>query len=236
MRVDLFTSAGTKKGTLELPEALFGGKINAGLMHLAVVRQQANRRRPIAHVKTRGEVRGSTRKLFQQKGTGRARRGPIRSPLLRGGGRAFGPRNERNFRKDMPKSMRRSALLSALAHAARMGKIVALEKYEGDAKTKSVVTLLSKLPITSGRRVLVVLPCHEVSLERGARNVPRVKTLLAPYLNPEDLLGSHHIVFLVDAIKVAEDTFAKSTTKTKSTKSSKISSNSSQSSLSSSSS
>ncbi len=233
MTIDLYTSTGEKKGSLELSAALFESKVNEGLMHLMLTMQQGNRRKAIAHVKTRGEVRGSTRKLYQQKGTGRARRGPIRSPILRGGGKAFGPRKERNFTKSMPKNMRRAALLSCLSFVALKKRILALEGYGEDHKTKTFVSLLRKLPVSYGRRVLVVIPKHMEGLERGARNVPGVKTLLAPYLNPEDLLSAHHIIFLEEALKVAEGTFGKSTTKEKSTKSTKKSSNSSHSALSS---
>lgn len=209
MKADLFTATGTKKGSLELPAALFEAKINQGLMHLALVRQQSNRRHPIAHVKHRGEIVGSTKKMFQQKGTGSARRGPIRSPLLKGGGKAFGPRNEANFIKDMPKKMRRAALFSCLSLRAKEGAIIGLESYPDDIKTKNFMTLLKKLPVEFGRRILIVLGARNRGLELSARNVPRVRTILAQYLNPEDILVSKNIIFLEDAVKVAEDTFTK---------------------------
>lgn len=208
MKIDLYSSTGQKSGAIELPASMFGVEVNKGLMHLALLRQQSNRRRPIAHVKTRGEVVGSTKKLFQQKGTGRARRGPVRSPLLKGGGKTFGPRNTANFYKDMPKKMRRAALFSCLSDAAkRTGCLLALEQYPDDVKTKNFYALLKKLPLEIGRRILVVLPAHTHGIERAARNVPRVKTILAPYLNPEDIITARHIVFLADAIRVAEETF-----------------------------
>ncbi len=213
MTIDVYSSVGEKSGSLELPPALFAAPINKGLMHLALVRQLSNRRMPIAHVKTRGEIVGSTKKLFQQKGTGRARRGPVRSPLLKGGGKTFGPRNNANYVKEMPKKMRRNALFSCLSHAALTGSILALENYPEEMKTKAFTTLLKKLPVELGRRILVVLPAHHRGLELSARNIPRVKTLLAPYLNPQDVLQSRHIIFLVDAIKVAEETFTKKSEK-----------------------
>lgn len=210
MNIDVYTATGEKKGSLQLAASLFEAPINKGLMHLALVRQQSNRRHPIAHVKHRGEIAGSTKKMFQQKGTGRARRGPIRSPLLRGGGKAFGPRNEANFVKDMPRKMRRAALLSCLSLRAKEGAILGLENYPDDIKTKSFLVLLKKLPVEFGRRIVFVLAGRHRGLELSARNVPRVKTIFAQYLNPEDVLGSQRIVFLVDAFKVAEDTFGKS--------------------------
>lgn len=207
MTIDVYSSTGTKSGSVELPPALFEAPVNTGLMHLAVVRQQSNRRNPIAHVKTRGEIIGSTKKLFQQKGTGRARRGPIRSPLLKGGGKTFGPRNNANFTKDMPKKMRRAALFSCLSVCAKQGSIIGLENYPDDTRTKTLFALLKKLPVELGRKILIVLPAHHKGLELSARNLPRVKTLLAPYLNAEDLLMAKKVIFLVDAIKVAEETF-----------------------------
>lgn len=207
MKVDLYSSVGEKKGSIELPTTLFEAAINPGLVHEALIRQQSNRRTPVAHVKTRSEVVASTRKLYQQKGTGRARRGSASANLLRGGAKAFGPRNDRNFKKDMPKKMRRAALFSCLSMSAKAGKVIGLEGYGSDSKTKAFVDLLSKLPVSPGRKIVFVLPNHMEALERGSRNVPGVKTILAPYLNPEDVLGAHSLVFLVEALKVAEETF-----------------------------
>ncbi len=209
MNIDIYTATGTKKGSLELPAALFEAPINKGLMHLALIRQQSNRRNSIAHVKHRGEVVGSTKKMFQQKGTGRARRGPGRSPLLRGGGKAWGPRNEANFVKDMPKKMRRAALFSCLSLRASEGAILGLESYPEDIKTKTFFALLKKLPVELGRRITIVLPAHHRGIELSARNVPRVKTILASYLNPEDVLGSQRLIFVADAVSVAEKTFVR---------------------------
>lgn len=208
MKIDVYSSTGIKAGSLELPAAMFEAPIRQGLMHLALVRQQSNRRIAIAHVKRRSEVAGSTRKLYAQKGTGRARRGSIRSPLLRGGGKSFGPRKDANFTKEMPRKMRRAALFSCLSWAAKQGQIVGLENYPEESKTKALHALLKKLPLELGRRIVLVLPAHHRGLELSARNIPRVKTLLAPYLNPEDILGARKIVFVGDAVRVAEDVFA----------------------------
>ncbi len=214
MKIDVYTATGTKNGSVELPASLFEAPINKGLMHLALVRQQSNRRHSIAHVKHRGEVVGSTKKMFQQKGTGRARRGPLRSPLLRGGGKAFGPRNESNFFKGMPKKMRRAALFSCLSMKAQEGVVLGLENYPDTVKTKQFLGMLKKMPVELGRRIVIVLAERHRGIEMSARNIPRVKTIFAQYLNPEDVLGSNHIIFLVDALKVAEETFVKADTRT----------------------
>ncbi len=208
MTIDVYTATGTKKGTATLPASIFEAPINEGLMHQALVRQQSNRRQATAHTKSRGEVQGSTRKLFQQKGTGRARRGSIRSPLLRGGGKAFGSQKDRNYTKDMPRKMRRMALLSCLSLQAKNGAILGLEGYPDAIKTKDAATLFGKLPVELGRRILVVLPARQDSLALSVRNLPGVKTVQVPYLNPEDVLVSKHIIFLTDAIEKTEALFA----------------------------
>lgn len=211
MPAHVFTATGEKKGTLELPAALFAAPIKLGLMHQYLVLQQSNRRQSAAHVKTRGEVQGSTKKLFGQKHTGRARRGPVRSPLLRGGGKAFGPRNVINYVKDMPQKMRHAALRSCLSLQAKKDAVLVLESYPDTIKTKQVTQLLAKLPVEMGRRILLVVPSGMRGLQLSVRNIPRVKALDARYLNPEDILTARHVIFLKDAIAIAEQTFAQTT-------------------------
>jgi large subunit ribosomal protein L4 len=211
MTIDLFSSTGSKVKTLELPASLFEAPTNWGLMHQAVVRQQNNRRQSGAHAKTRAEVQGSTRKLYSQKHTGQARRGAIRSPVLRGGGKAFGPRNMANYATRMPQKMRHAALRSCLSLQAQKGAVLAIESYPDTVKTKQLADLLKKLPIEHGRQVLLVSPAAHRSLQLSARNIDGVKTVYASYLNPEDVLGSRHIIFLADAINEAEKMFGKKT-------------------------
>jgi len=206
MTIDLYTATGTKKGTVTLPR-IFEVAINEGLMHQAVVRNQSNRRTAVAHTKRRGDIRGSTRKLFAQKGTGRARRGSVRSPLLRGGSKSFGPNKKMNFSKDMPRKMRRAALRCSLSAQAKNGVIIGLENYPDERQTKKMQELLGKLPVDIGRRILFVLPEKHEGLMLSTRNIPFVNTVLVQYLSPEDVLGARHIVFLADAIKKAEDLF-----------------------------
>ncbi|MBP9750614.1 MAG: 50S ribosomal protein L4 [Candidatus Peribacteraceae bacterium] len=212
MTIDLFSPAGTKTKSLSLPESLFSGEINSGLAHQFLMLQQSNRRHPIAHAKTRGEVAGSTKKLFQQKHTGNARRGPIRSPVMRGGGKAFGPNKMQNYELRMPKSMRRAAIRSCLSMQAKQGSIIALEGFGNDHKTKILAALLKKLPLKSDRRVLIIWGAKNEALLRSARNLPSVETLSAAYLNPEDLLKATAIVFLEDAVTEADRIFGKKST------------------------
>lgn len=209
MTIDIYSATGTKKSTQELPAVLFGGHINMDLMHQAVLLQQGNRRSPIAHAKNRGEVRGSTKKISPQKGSGRARRGPIRAPLLRGGGKAFGPRSDANFTRAMPKNMRHAALVSCLSVQAKNGAIMGLETYPDTVKTKALHSLLQKLPVQIGRRILFVVPAAHHALWMSARNIPRVKVITAPYINPEDVLLSRSIIFVGDSIEKAAAIFGK---------------------------
>lgn len=218
MKIDVYSATGTKKGTADLPASVFEAPVNEGLMHQAVMRQQGNRRDAIAYAKSRGEVRGSTRKLFSQKGTGRARRGSVRAPVLRGGGKAFGPKGNANFSKDMPKKMRHAALRSCLSLQAKNGIILGLEGYPNEVKTKQLATLLGKMPVDMGRSILLVMPEGHIELQLSARNIPGVKTVQAAYLSPEDVLNAHHMVLMVDALQKIEEMWGGQVTKSQSQK------------------
>ncbi len=207
MQTDLFSATGAKLQAVTLPASLFEATINEGLMHQALVRQQSNARRSTAHTKSRGEIAGSTKKLFAQKHTGRARRGPVRAASLRGGGKAFGSKKDRNYEKDMPQKMRHAALRSCLSLQAGKKAVLVLESYPATIKTKAVAELLGKLPVEQGRRILFVTAASHEGLRLSARNIAGVKTVTAAYLNPADVLGSRHLIFLQDAIGVAEKLF-----------------------------
>jgi large subunit ribosomal protein L4 len=218
MTIDVFSATGTKVKSMELPASLFDAPQNWGLMHQAVVMQQANRRQSPAHVKTQSEVQGSTRKIRAQKHTGGARHGAIRNPLMRGGGKIFGPRNIMNYTKDMPKKMRHAALRSSLSVMASKGAIIAIESFPDTIKTKSFAELLKKLPVDIGRNILIVSPAEHKALLLSARNVEAVHTVRASYLNAEEILNARHIVFLVDAIDQADKLFGKKETVANTTK------------------
>ena len=201
LKIDLYNQLGEKKGQLPVPEEIFGLKFNRDLVHQALVRQLSNARPGVyAHTKTKGEVNGTGKKPFRQKGTGNARQGSLRNPHNTGGGIAFGPRNNRNFEKMMPKKQRRLALFSALSQKLSEGKILALDKYESDAiKTKSFETMLHKLPIE--KDVLVVLEGKNEIIQKSSRNLPFVKTLFVNYLNISDLQKYDNVLFLEGAVK-----------------------------------
>jgi large subunit ribosomal protein L4 len=174
-----------------LNEAIFGAKPRAHLLHQTVVMQLANRRAGSAATKTKGFVRGGGKKPWKQKGTGRARSGSIRSPIWVGGGTVFGP-TPRDYSYRMPRSARREALLSALSVKHHDGKIIVVDKLELEAaKTKIMVKALAELKVTSA---LIVIAQADATIERSARNLPKIKVLRVEGLNVYDLLRYDHLI------------------------------------------
>ena len=194
MQITIYSQKGEAVGKATVPDEIFATEVNEELVHRAIVRQNSNARHPIAHTLTRAERAGSTRKLFRQKGTGRARPGDNRTPNRRKGGVSMGPRNERNFGLSMSKGEQKKALFSTLTMRAADESIFGLEGYTGDMKTKAFSTMLSKLPVKG--KVLVVLSDKNALIEKSSRNLPNVTTLTVNYLNPRDVLGSGSILFV----------------------------------------
>jgi len=207
MFVTMKDMTGNQVGEIELSDSIFAAPVNTSLMHQALVRQLANARQGTHSTKTRSEVRGGGRKPWRQKGTGRARHGSIRSPIWVGGGTIFGPR-PRKYTKQMPKKMRRAALRSALTVKANAGQLIVLDNISMEApKTKAMVELLDALGIDD-QSVLLVLPQQAAAVQRSARNLPQVKTLLANYLNIHDLLGYDAVVLSHESLKHIENWLA----------------------------
>jgi large subunit ribosomal protein L4 len=202
MLVPIRNLAGETVGEVELRDDIFDAPVSKPLMHQALVRQQANARLGTHNTKTRGEVRGSTRKIWRQKGTGRARHGSIKVNLWPGGGITFGPK-PRSYRKAMPRKMRRAAYRSALSVKAQDGQIVVLDALEmGAPKTREMVEMLDRLGLEGS--VLIMLPEKNENVERSARNLADVKTLRAAYLNVRDLLGYDTLLIPHGSLKVIE--------------------------------
>ena len=203
MQVDVHSVKGEITGRTEIRDDVFGVPFNEAVVHQALVMQLANRRLGTADTKRRGEVRGSTRKLFAQKHTGRARRGDIRSPMARGGGVAFGP-HRRTYRQTMPKKMRRLALRCVLSAKASDGKLKIVDKLQLDEpRTKGVLDILLALRV--GTSVIIVNAEAEANVIKSARNLPGVKTMPARLLNVADLLSHRAIIMTVDAVRRAEE-------------------------------
>jgi large subunit ribosomal protein L4 len=186
MKAPLFDISGKQKGTVDLQATHFGIVPNNGLIHRLLVLQQANGRHPIAHTKHRGEVAGSTKKMFKQKGTGNARMGDRRSPMRRGGGVVFGPRNTRNFAFAMNAQERRLALLSLLSIKAEAGAVKVAETLNGVGEKSK--TMSNWISTTAVSRPVIAITRDEKSSVYGAQNIANVRVVNVEYLNPHDLL------------------------------------------------
>ena len=192
---------------IELSQAIFALPFNEAVVHQAMVRQLANGRQGNASTKTRGEVSGSTRKLYPQKHTGRARRGDIKSPLLRGGGVVFGPK-PRTYRQSMPKKMRKLALKCLLSAKVREGNIRLVQELDFKGpKTKDMINVLSSLGIDSSTLILTAQSTPNVV--KSAANLPEVKVLPSALINVLDLLSYKMLVATVPAIRNIEQIWGK---------------------------
>lgn len=203
MKLDVYSQKGEKVSTIELSDAVFGVPFNEALVHQALLMQLANRRQGTADTKTRSEVNKSTRKLFAQKHTGRARRGGANSPLLKGGGVAFGP-HPRSYRQAMPKKMRRLALKSVLSAKANSGDLKVIDKLELDQpKTRDIFDMLVALGIDT--TVLIATGGADNYAFKSARNLAGVKMIPANLLNVADLLSCRGLIMTKAAVQKVEE-------------------------------
>ncbi len=208
MEVDVRNTRGQVVDRVEVSDLLFNAPMHPALVHQALVRQRANARTGTHSTKTRAEARGGGRKPWRQKYTGRSRQGSIRSPLWRHGGVAFGPK-PRSYRQDLPVRMRRQALRSVLSGKLTDGDMLIIDSFGLDRpRTRDVLAALQGLDISGPALLVTAEPDH--NLIRSARNVPRVKTLPARYLNVGDLLAHRTLVITLDAVRDAEDLWARS--------------------------
>lgn len=200
MEVKIYNQEGKEAWTIKLNESVFGLESNDWLVHRALVYQLANARINIAHTKTRGERRGSTRKIYKQKGTGRARMWGNRSPIRKKGWVAFGPRNNTNFSISMNKKERRLAINIVLSEKLRNNQIVVVEDIKiSEIKTKVMDSIFKALPIE--KTVLFALNWKNEVLEKSANNLTYVKNIQLWYLNVRDLLKYNTLVLLKDSVE-----------------------------------
>jgi len=186
---------------MELPDEVFNVPVKTHVLHDVVTMQLANRRSANPKVKHRGDVAGSTRKLYKQKGTGRARRGDIKSPLLRGGGVIFGP-DGRTYAHLLPKKVRQLALKMAISSKLQEKALVVLDGFDlAEIKTKAFIAVMQALQLKSA---LIVTETKNDTLERSSRNVPAIKVLRSEGLNVYDVLKYETLVLLQPAIKTIE--------------------------------
>jgi large subunit ribosomal protein L4 len=192
--------------TIELDDAVFGVPMNPTLLHQALVIYQGNKRQGTADTKTRAQVSGGGRKPWIQKHTGRARQGSIRSPQWRHGGVVFGP-HPRDYRRDLPRRMRRQALKCALSERVRQGNLICLDSLDTlDGRTRSMTTLLGNLGI-SGSAIIITVDSQEMVFRAG-HNLPKVWTTPVNLLNANDLLSRQSVVMTVDAARKVEEMWA----------------------------
>jgi len=199
--IDVLDNTGEKTSQIDLQESIFNIPVKASVLHEVVKMQLAVRRSGNASVKHRSDVKGSTRKLFRQKGTGRARRGDIKSPLLRGGGSVFGP-DPRSYAYKVPKKVRRLALKMALSSKLKENQLLLINEFGlEEIKTKDFLRVLEALHVKNG---LIVTDQKDEILERSSRNIPGIKVLRSQGLNVYDILKYQHLILLESSIKEIE--------------------------------
>ena len=203
--VSVYTMEGKEVGTMELNDAVFGVEINDHLVHLAVVRQLANKRQGTQKAKTRSEVSGGGRKPWRQKGTGHARQGSTRSPQWTGGGVVFAP-VPRDYEIKMNKKERRAALKSALTSRVQENKLIVLDDLKLDeVKTKAMQAVLNNLNVS---KAMVVLADNDQNVVLSARNIPDVITALPNTINVYDVLKYNTVILTKSAVASIEEVYA----------------------------
>jgi len=203
MQADVLNIEGKKTGrTVELPEEIFGAEPNDHVIYLAVKQYLAAQRQGTHKVKTRLEVKGSSKKLHRQKGTGGSRKGNLRNPLYKGGGTIFGPK-PRDYDFKLNRKVKDLAKMSALAHKAKENAIVVVEDINLEApKTKQFASALKSLNIAD-KKVLYVLPGEESeNLYLSLRNVPTVEGTLLADINTYDIVNAQVLVLSESAAKI----------------------------------
>jgi len=199
--VDVLNIQGDKVSQADLPDEIFDVPVKRSVLHDVVKAQLARKRAGTASVKNRSDVKGSRRKLYRQKGTGRARRGDIKSPLLRGGGVVFGPQ-QRSYEKKIPKKVRKLALKMALTCKYKEEEVLVLDKMEfAEIKTKAFSAAVNTL---NAANALIVIDQPDRTIELSSRNLPGVKVMRTEGLNVYDILKYEKLVLLEGAIKGIE--------------------------------
>ena len=199
--VDVLNCSGEKVSEIDLNETIYNVPVNTNVLHEVVQMQLAGRRAGSAAAKQRSEVSGSSKKLFRQKGTGRARRGNIKSPLLRGGGVVFGPQ-PKSWAYKVPKKIKKQALKMALSSKFQENEILVLDEFKLEQiKTKDFLTVADALKM---KNALIVTDQQNQNLELSSRNLRDIKVLRSEGLNVYDILKYSTLVLLEDSVKAIE--------------------------------
>lgn len=209
MEVSVLNIKGEDTGKkVVLNDAIFGIEPNDHVIYLAVKQYLAAQRQGTHKSKERSEITGSTRKLIRQKGGGGARRGDIKSPVLRGGGRVFGP-TPRDYWFKLNKKVKNLARKSALSYKAQQNAIVVVEDFSFEApKTKDAIAMLKNLK-AEGKKTLILLPEVNKNVYLSTRNIQRVEVMTASALNTYKVMNSNVLVVTENALKLVDETFNK---------------------------
>lgn len=215
METKLYTQNGKDAGKITLPENVFGLSWNADLVHQVTVAMRSNERDPIAHTKTRGEVSGTGKKPWQQKGTGRARHGSRRSPIWVGGGVAHGPRNDKNFTRKINKKTKTKALFTILSRKYKDGEILFVDALSFKApKTKDAKAVVLSLAGIKGFEKLATKPKNvaliatdkkDVNLSKSFQNFGNFSVEETRNINPLSVLNHKYLIIVKDSIEKLHD-------------------------------
>lgn len=207
MKLTIYKTDGTSSGSkAELNDAIFSIEPNETVLYEDIRRIMANKRQGTASTKERGDVRGGGRKAYKQKGTGMARRGSIRSPLLKGGGTVFGPK-PRTYTINLTKKAKRLARKSALSLKAKEKAIKVVKDFSIDSpKTKEITALLAALKVED-KKVVLLLGEANKNIYLSARNIPGVSVMEADKPTSYDILNADYLVFTSSAVQRLENTF-----------------------------
>ena len=214
MKISVYNQSGEIVGQTLLPKGIFDIEINSDLLWQVVRSYTSNQRQGSAHTKTKGEVSGGGKKPWRQKGTGRSRHSSIRSPLWRGGGTVFGPRNDKVWKQKINKKMARKSLLMALSSKAKEENIVVLEDLKlNEVKTREVAKIIANLRTKivnfKKAKTLVVLSNFDKDLIRAAKNIADLKTIEARNLNTLEILSFKYLLMTKDTISALKKMFLK---------------------------
>jgi large subunit ribosomal protein L4 len=202
VKISVYNRLGETLKQIEISEVVFGQPLNEALVHQALVAQQANARQGNADTKTRSEVIGSTKKLYRQKRTGRARAGSAKSGLRRGGGVIFGP-HPRDYSQSLPKKMRRQAIRCVLSEKVADEAMIVLDELNFEApRTREMVAVLKALG--AEKRIILALTTGQETVALSARNLPLVKTMPATQLNVVDMLACDKLLMTEQALREIE--------------------------------
>jgi len=208
MELAVYKITGEEAGRkVKLNDGVFGIEPNDHAIYLDVKLYRANKRQGTHSSKERSQLSGSRRKIKRQKGTGTARMGDIKSPILRGGARAFGP-HPRNYSFKLNKKVKRLARKSALTYKVKDNEIMILEDFKFDQpKTKQYLDILNKFEL-AGKKTLLVLPEADLNISKSASNIQRAKVTTANKVNTYEILDANKVIFVESAVKELENMFA----------------------------